>query len=275
MLHPLARTTAVAAIALTLTGFGSLASAETAPTGWVRVGHLSPDTPPVDIYIASLDGAERETIRKAAYGSLSDYSNLQPGEYTVAMRPAGADASAAAMLSWTVRVDPGSAATVLAVGKRDQLRNAIVTDDLTPPADGNAKVRLIQGAPSQDTVDVTAVGGPALARGVAYGTATGYAEVPKGRWSLEVKGDVTSSASIDAEPASVQSLLVLDKPVGGFEVKAVTDGSGLAAMPTGGVETGAGGTSPTSTGVFGLGGAALVLVGGMTVLVRRRVVASR
>ena len=274
MLRPLARTTALAAIALTLTtGFSPFAAAETAPTGWVRVGHLSPDTPPVDIYIAALDGSERETIRKAAYGTLSQYSNLQPGEYTVAMRPAGAEASSAAMLSWTVRVDAGSAATVLAVGKRDQLRNAIVTDDLTPPTSGNAKVRLIQGAPSQAKVDVTAVGGPALARGVAYGTATGYAEVPMGRWTLEVKGDVTSSATVDAESASVQSLLVLDKPGGGFEVKAVTDGSGIAAMPTGGVETGAGGTAPA--GLLGLGGTVLVLVGGASVLVRRRVVAPR
>ncbi len=271
-----ARIAAVATLTTALGGLVSLpaASAEAPPTGWVRVGHLSPDTPPVDVYLASLGGAEQQVIRKAAYGDLSPYSNLVPGQYTIAMRPAGAAPDSAAILSWTVQVDPGSAATVLAVGKRTELRSTVVADELTPPSEGKAKVRLIQGAPSEAKVEVTAVGGPTLARDVSYGTATGYAEVPEGRWSLDVKASGTSTSTVDAPAGSVQSLVVLDKPGGGLEVRPVADGSGMTVMPAGGVETGAGGTTLRPIGMAALGGVAVLFVGGAVLMVRRRATTS-
>ncbi|GGN29045.1 peptidase [Lentzea pudingi] len=263
-------TTAVAAIAL-----GPVASAAPAapPTGWVRLGHLSPSTPAVDVYLAPLGGPSQEVIRKASYGTLTGYNNLVPGPYTVAMRPAGASADSPAILNWTVQIKAGSASTVLAVGDRENLRSSVITDELSPPASGKAKVRLIQGAPSEAKVEVSAMGGPTLARDVAYGTATGYAEVSEGRWTLDVKASGDSTATVDVRAGSVQSLLVLDKPGGGLEVKPVTDGSGMAAMPLGGVETGAGGTAPTSV-VPVLGAGAMLLVAGAALLRRRRVVAA-
>ncbi|OLR94404.1 DUF4397 domain-containing protein [Actinokineospora bangkokensis] len=288
MPRSLAATTSAAALAAVLVGLGFPAAAHAAPatpTGWIRVGHLSPDTPAVDVYLSTFDGTARETIRKAAYGDISPYATLRPGEYTVAMRPAGSDARSPAMLLRTVRVDAGSAATVLAVGTRDQLRNAVVVDDLSAPADGKAKVRLIQGAPSQERVDVVAEGGPVLARDVVYGTATGYAEVPEGRWTLKVAGSSTpgstapasgssSEQAVDARAATVQSLLVLDKPGGGFEVRPVADGSGVPTPPAGGVETGGGGTAAHPAGL-GAAGLVVVVIGGVAVLLRRRDLWSR
>ena len=178
----------LAAFLLALAGAGT-ASAQTAPaptnpSGFVRLGHLAPDVGPVDVYLAPFGGQEQVVIRKAPYGTLTPYQTLAPGDYTVAMRPAGTPASTTPMLSSRVSVSQGAANTVLVTGRMGALTSAVISDDLTPPPADAARIRLVQGSPSAQNLTVAAVESPTLARDVAYGTATGYADVPQGRWTL-------------------------------------------------------------------------------------------
>lgn len=281
------------AVALTLVGAGA-ASAQTAPatnpSGFVRLGHLAPDVGPVDVYLAPFGGAEQSVIRKAPYGSLTPYKTLAPGDYTIAMRPAGTPVTAAPMLSSQLTVTAGSAHTVLAKGRMGALSTSVITDDLTPPPADVARVRLVQGSTKAQDLTVEAVGGPTLARGLAYGTATGYANVAQGRWTLKVTAPNGSSAMatapvVDLAAGSVNSLLVTDTKSGGFAVTAVVDAAGIntAAAPAKGVETGAGGTAtsivdPTSDSTLpGLGLGVLLLAAAAAGGVRahRRTVAVR
>ena len=178
----------LAAFLLALAGAGT-ASAQTAPaptnpSGFVRLGHLAPDVESVDVYLAPFGGQEQVVIRKAPYGTLTPYQTLAPGDYTVTMRPAGTPASTTPMLSSRVSVSQGAANTVLVTGRMGALTSAVISDDLTPPPADAARIRLVQGSPSAQNLTVAAVDGPTLARDVAYGTATGYADVPQGRWTL-------------------------------------------------------------------------------------------
>lgn len=275
------RTAIVAAVFAALAlGGTAVASAQSAPTptnpsGFVRVGHLAADVGPVDVYLSSAAGPQPAVLPKAPYGAFTAYQTLAPGEYTVSMRPAGSPAAAAPMFTTTVTVAKGAAYTVLATGPANALKTSVINDDLTPPAPNVSRVRLVQGSVAAQNLTVQAVGGPTLARNVSYGSATGYADVPQGRWMLRVTaGDgsnaMASSPTVDLRAGSVNSLVVTDAPGGGFAVTAVVDAAGInAAMaPAGGVETGGGGSAVGTSGaawawVLGLGGAALAVVFGL------------
>ena len=59
--------------------------------GWVRLAHLSPNTQPVDVYLYSYGMPNAMIVlRHVAYGTVSPYERVSHGEYTVAMRGAGA-----------------------------------------------------------------------------------------------------------------------------------------------------------------------------------------
>ena len=91
--------------------------------GWLRLAHLSPNTPPVDVYLYSAGNpAARLVLRHVAYGTVSPYLRAQAGLYTVAMRPAGAAASTAPVLSTSVPVRAGDAYTVAGMGPARGLR---------------------------------------------------------------------------------------------------------------------------------------------------------
>ena len=63
-------------------------------TGWIRMAHLSPQMPAVDVYLYSFGGSGRHIVlRHVAYGTVSPYERVGAGDYTVAMRTAGASSA--------------------------------------------------------------------------------------------------------------------------------------------------------------------------------------
>src|ERR1700677_5103698 len=113
-------------------------------TAWIRLAHLSPNTPAVDVYLYSFGNPDtRIVLHHVAYGDVSGYLAVPGGEYSVAMRAAGAPANSQPVLSSSTRVSAGTAYTVLAVGQRAGLRLRIFRDDLTTPP-GMALVRVVQ-----------------------------------------------------------------------------------------------------------------------------------
>jgi len=238
------------AVAGATTASADTVPAPTNPSGFLRVGHLAPDVGPVDVSLTRADGGTANVLTTAPYGAFTPYQTLTPGFYTVAMRPAGAQASTEPMLSAPVTVDKGKAYTLLATGTRDALKTSLINDDLTKPPTDTSRVRLVQGSTAAPTLTVAAVGGPTLSRDLAYGQATGYANVPQGRWTLKVvKADgsdaILTAPVVDLAAGSVNSLLVTNAPGGGFAITPVVDAKGIdpAMAPTGGIQTGLGGTA--------------------------------
>ena len=88
-----------------------------AQVGWVRCAHLSPNTPAVDVYMYPFGNDSNPTVlRHVSYGNVSDYMAVAAGQYTVAMRQAGAPASSAPVLSTSFSVTAGDSYTVAGVG---------------------------------------------------------------------------------------------------------------------------------------------------------------
>jgi len=85
--------------------------------GWVRLAHLSPNTPPVDVYLYNFgDPKARLVLRHVAYGMVSPYEQLPAGDYTVSMRAAGAKPATKPVLSTAFWVTGGDAYTVAGMG---------------------------------------------------------------------------------------------------------------------------------------------------------------
>ena len=134
------------------------ASSATTGTGWIRLAHLSPNTPAVDVYLYSFGNSNAQIVlHHVAYGTVSPYEAVSAGDYSVAMRAAGASASSQPVLSTSVTIDADHAYTVAGMGPEKGLRLQVMDDDLTTPP-GKALVRVIQASLKQQTVKVTCSG---------------------------------------------------------------------------------------------------------------------
>jgi hypothetical protein len=123
---------AAAVVAALATVVLSAAPAQAAGDGYVRLAHLSPDTPAVDVYLKSDSGTVKDQkFDGVAYGAMSDYLRLPTGTYSVAMRKAGAAASTPPVLTTQVTVVSGAAYTVAGVGRYADLGLRVLKDDLT------------------------------------------------------------------------------------------------------------------------------------------------
>lgn len=121
----LARIYRIAGLALLALGLcaGAAPATASAGPGWLRLAHLSPNTPPVDVYLYSFHNPKAlVVVHDVAYGTISGYQKITAGEYTVAMRKAGAPASSSPVISTTVNIEPGSAYTVAGMGPANGLR---------------------------------------------------------------------------------------------------------------------------------------------------------
>ena len=264
---------AVAALAVT-TLFASPARA--AGDGYVRLAHLSPDTPAVDVYLRSESNAIKpQTFKAVAYGAMSAYLRLPTGNYQVAMRKAGAAASTKPVLTTEVAVADGGAYTVAGVGRFADLGLRVLRDDLKLPDAGKSKVRIIQASVKAPVLDVAGKNGKKIADGVEFATTTGYREVNPGKWSVQVEptgGGRTSVLPCTLGAGSVYSLVVLDDKNGGLKPELHVDAERQGTVPLGGVATGDGGSQPSSPVPMALllAGLAGVLAAGLVVVLRRR-----
>ncbi|MCV2488785.1 DUF4397 domain-containing protein [Geodermatophilus sp. YIM 151500] len=252
--------------AVPLLGGMAAQAAQTDGGALLRLAHLSPDTPAVDVYVDSVaDPAVGVTLPGVGYGTVSEYRDVAPGAYAVSMRAAGADPSTPPVLSTTVQVEPGSARTVAGVGYFSDLGLEIIEDSLQAPPAGQARVRVVSAAASAENLDVGLPDGPQLAADLAFASTGDYVDVPAGPTTLQVAADGAPPTELPVEiaPGAVYSLLVLDGPQGGLTVQPVLDAAseGLVAggplgtreggtgggadgpMPVGGVDAGAGGTA--------------------------------
>ena len=176
------RTTRLAVIAVLLALVGpaiglaapavAFAAPADTPPAYLRLAHLSPDTPTVDVYVDSAGDPSRSfVVHGVGYGAVSQYQPLPPDSYVISMRPAGADAATPPVISTSVDARPGAAYTVAGTGKSANLGLSVLNDKLDIPPAGKASVRVINAALSVPSADVGPVNGPVWAegRGVRHG----------------------------------------------------------------------------------------------------------
>jgi uncharacterized protein DUF4397 len=241
-------TVMLCALGLSLIGLPGTASAADPKVGYVRLAHLSPDTPAVDVYLSNLGSSKKpQVFPGVAYGTVSGYLPLPVGAYEVDMRLAGADASTPAVKTTSVTVTADHAYTVAGVGKNADLGLRVINDDLTSPMNGDAKVRVIQASVKAPVLDLSINGGTTVASAVKFATTTSYHVVKSGVLTLKVKptgGGNSTNMHVTLHGDSVYSVLVLDGK-SGLKPELLTDATRAGPVPKGPVDTGAGGTALT------------------------------
>ena len=166
----------------------------------LRVAHLSPDAPNVDVYVD-----EEPVLEDVAFGTFSEYLALAPGTYGVQITAAG-DAETV-VFDEDLDVAEGSvtAAALGEIGEENQPFSVeVFEDDLSDPGE-EARVRAIHASPDAPNVDITVeASGDALFEDVGFGEA-GATTVPAGEYVLEVRAageEGEPVATFDVELAS-------------------------------------------------------------------------
>ena len=99
----------------------------------------------------------------------------------------------------------------------------VLSDDLSLPPPGQAKVRIVNASLNAPLVDVSVQNGPTVATGVAFANSSQYGSVPAGSWTLSVtpkEGATTpSTGNVDLAAGSVYSVLLLDEAGGTVEIR--------------------------------------------------------
>jgi hypothetical protein len=211
--------------------------------GWIRLAHLSPNTPPVDVYLYSFGNSHAMVVlHHVAYGTVSPYEQVAAGEYTVAMRTVGASPTSQPVLSTSVPIKAGNAYTVAGMGPAKGLRLQVIPDRLnTPP--GKSLVRVIQASLHYQKITVDA-NHRTLAKNINFAHVTSYVRTSPGSFDVHFAGmGAKGSQNVSLAAGTIHTLVVLDSK-NGLQIANLEDAAGSAVPPSGGADTGLGGTAP-------------------------------
>jgi hypothetical protein len=181
-------------------------------------------------------------LKDVAYGDVSAYMAVSPGQYSVAMRGFGAPASSPPALITSFMVTAQTPYTVAALGPDPGLRVEVLKDQATTPT-GKALVRVLQASLKEHLVTVS-YGPEVLARQLAFGLATSYTAVSPGAQTVQFTAPGQHAArSVKLAADTIHTIVVLDDS-SGLRVAALLDAAGSQIMPHGGAPAGFGGMAP-------------------------------
>ena len=241
---------------------GVAAGAQSRQQALVRVAHFAPGLLKGDVYVVYANG--RLQLKGVPFKTVSDYLEVEPGKFRVEVREAGEPLDSPPVIAATVDLAAGNAYTVAVFGQLTSVKAALLSDDMSRPGDRRSKVRLIQAIPGEGAVDLV-TGGDVLISNARFPSASDYREVPAGPVDVELRkagsGEVLARAdNLRLPSGSISSLVAVGGIGEKLELLDIRDAA-ASAKATGGIATGAGGTSP-SPSPGGRRFALLLLVGG-------------
>ena len=258
------------AVALTaLVATRPQASAQ-APTARMRLVHMSPDAPALDVQV---DG--QRTAAGLAFRSASGYTTLAPGDRKLRLLSAGQGQNA--LIDADLPLQAGQDVTLVALGRAAEIAVLPLRDDNNPPAAGKAKVRFMHASPDAPPVDIAVRGGPVIFPGVGFKSVAGYVEVDAGTYALEVRPAGTTTIALNLpnvtfRPGQVLTIFGAGLLGNGTLAAVPVDysaGQVSSGLPASGVGTVAG--SPRTVPAV----LALLAIAFGVLMVRRRTVAGR
>jgi hypothetical protein len=218
-----ARLASVAGILGTLSGCQAIVS--NPPLSQVRIITASPDAPGLDIYQANT-----AVTFNLGFGTITSYIPTSPGTYTFTADTSG---SKQVLTSTKATLAPFAQHTILIGNVAGNLQQLTLTDQSQPAPSGQVSLRFIDQATRIGAVDVYLVPAgqtltsvsPAspVVTGVAFGTNTGYLNVPTGTYTLVMvpTGTVPTSATVATYSGSqvtyvggaARTIILIDQPL--------------------------------------------------------------
>lgn len=145
----------------------------------VRVLHVSPNTPKVDIYVNG-----EKTLENITYYQISPYLDVPAGSYKIDVYRAGQTRNP--LLSETVEIKGNRQYTVAAAGEMANLQLVPVIDETNIPRN-KTKARFWHLSPNAPAVDIAVKDGDVLFSNISFTEAADYLELNPSRVTLEVR----------------------------------------------------------------------------------------
>jgi hypothetical protein len=187
----------------------------------VRVIDAIPGNRPVDVLAGDM-----VVFPSIDYKTVTQYQELPDDRLNFRVRPAG-QTGGESLAENSEGLAGGNRYTLVAYPQRDGTTElAAFSDNLTPPSEGKAKVRVIHAAPQVGEVDVYVVGRDTLFSGVNVGTGSTYNEVDPMEVTLQIRpeGRQNSLLNIDDvrfEPGKVYTIIVVGSERGQSRLEAI------------------------------------------------------
>ncbi len=161
----------------------------------IRVLHLSPDAPPVDVWV----DASLKAVEALGFPSSTGYLDIDAGTYDFQISASGSGPESAVLTIDNLTLEADKSYTAIAYDNLSSIKALALEDDTTAPAAGNIRVRAIHTAAGVGQVDIWNIpemGDPSpLYENVDFGVAGGYLELPAGAYTLGF--DVDDDANPD------------------------------------------------------------------------------
>ncbi|WP_436929549.1 DUF4397 domain-containing protein [Halosimplex halobium] len=131
---------------------------QTQDTSYLRIAHMSPDAPAVDVTI------DNETVVEgAAFGDVTGYLTLESGTYNATI--AVADQPSNVLFDGNLTLEPRTVGTLAAsgefsTGSETEFQPVLFEDDAWEPDNDTAAVSLVHLSPDAPAVDIVVTEGP-------------------------------------------------------------------------------------------------------------------
>ena len=174
----------------------------------VRVAHLSPDAPNVDVYV---NGGE--ALTDVPFQAISAYLPLAAGSYEVTVYATGTTTNPVIDANPSLRGRQGLHGGGYRLGqwhRRAAFAPPVDEDDLTADR-AKARVRLLHASPDTPNVDITLADGTVLQANVPFTPASTYLPVDPGTYDLQVRvaGTETVALSFGGMPLGAGDVLTV------------------------------------------------------------------
>ncbi len=189
----------------------------TEATASLRVVHAAPQADTVDVFIEG-EEAVADFVYSAPTASVSDFIEVGAGEeddLDIEVRPDGSDE---AVIDAALDLDADSTYTLLAAGTAPDIEGVLLSEDLSAPEAGNAKVRLVHAASTVGPVDIYVTAPddelpevPTF-EAVAFTASTGYTALAAGDYRVRI---TAAEADDDGEVTDEEVVIDTQALLGG------------------------------------------------------------
>ncbi|MCA9758161.1 MAG: DUF4397 domain-containing protein [Candidatus Eisenbacteria bacterium] len=166
----------------------SVTGPPTETEAFVRVAHLSPDAPSVDVWV---DGTV--VLEDVDYREFSGYLDVGAGSHRIQVSPA--NQTTPIVIDAQVSLSEGTYTTIAATGRLADIGALVLADDLSRDANA-ARVRFVHAGPDAPAVDITLTDGTVLFPNVEFNEAASYLDVPGGTYDLQVRVAGTETVAL-------------------------------------------------------------------------------
>jgi hypothetical protein len=210
--------------------------AEEAPAR-IRVLHLSPDAPAVDVFA---NGAPPAAVSALEFPNGTAYLEVPAGEYDFQVAVAGDEPANAVLTVPNLMLEAGGSYTAVAYDAVAQIKALGIMDDYDAIPEGSIRVRAIHAAAGVGQVDIWNIpemGDPApLVPDFDFGAMSPAVDLPAGSYTLGVDVDDDATPDLTFTTPSIPAgtlvnLYAVKDAVGVFLLAQLPDGSTLRIDP--------------------------------------------